>query len=180
MNRIVLLLSGPIGVGKTTVSDALVEAGFSKIRSGKYLESRAQASGRSCDRTSLQQLGDELDAETDYRWLIDAVAVPTIEAAKGSHLWLVDAVRKRRQVEHFRSRFGASVRHLHLIAPESVLKERYDARIAAGGEYAGNTSYDIAARHPNEVAARALVEIADVVCDMTELAAADIVKLAAL
>jgi hypothetical protein len=36
--------------------------------------------GRTIDRPTLQELGDRLDLETDYRCLIDEVAVPAIAA----------------------------------------------------------------------------------------------------
>jgi adenylosuccinate synthase len=117
--------------------------------------------GRTIDRLTLQELGDQLDLETDYRWLIDEVAVPAIASRPTQERWLVDAVRKDRQVAHFRHEFPGRVIHVHLTADEGVLRERYDARLRAGDDYQGNKSYDTAIRHPNELAARSLREIAD-------------------
>jgi ribose 1,5-bisphosphokinase PhnN len=77
-------------------------------------------------------------------------------------------VRKERQVAHFRHRFASAIYHIHLTAPEDVLRSRYESRLAAGGEYAGGISYDVALSHPNEVASRDLINIADLVVDTTD------------
>jgi hypothetical protein len=50
---------------------------------------------------------------------------------------------------------------------EEILRARYDARLVAGGEYEGGTPYDVAIGHPNEVASRGLIRIADHVVDST-------------
>lgn len=163
-----ILLSGPLAVGKSSVAAGLIESGaFLRIGSGSYLLKLAAERGLRTDRAALQTLGDRLDSETDYRWLVDDVAVPTIAGRPLHSQWLVDAVRKHRQVEHFRARFGASIYHLHLVASDEVLRRRYEARAAAGGEYAAGTTYDLAIAHPNEVASRALLDIADQVIDVT-------------
>jgi hypothetical protein len=129
----------------------------------------ARAEGIEPDRTQLQQLGDALDERSDYRWLIENVAVPTMARLPGQDRWLLDSVRKLRQVEHFRERFGACVTHAHFEAPEAILKTRYEARLAAGGEYHGGTPYETALDHPNERSARALRLVADVVLDTSVL-----------
>jgi adenylosuccinate synthase len=111
-------------------------------------------------------LGDELDKVTDYRWLICDVAQPAIKGTPAQTLWVVDAVRKRRQVEHFREAFGRAVYHVHFTAPEGVLRARYYGRQSEQGDQADLTSYDAAIDHDNERAARALIECADIVIDL--------------
>ena len=61
------------------------------------------------DRLILQDLGDSLDVATDYRWLIDDFARPAIELNPDQGRWIVDAVRKTRQIQHFREAFGDAV-----------------------------------------------------------------------
>ena len=62
-----VLLSGPIAVGKTTLADFLIrEFGFHRVRSSDYLKSLAAARGIRESRDVLQELGDELDYSTDY------------------------------------------------------------------------------------------------------------------
>jgi gluconate kinase len=160
-----LLLSGPVAVGKSAVARELIERHrFGSIRTGPYLSDLAKVKGLSASRADLQQLGDALDEETDYRWVVD-VAEDMVESAAFDR-WLFDCVRKRRQVEHFRSRYGRSVVHVHLTAPKEALQRRYEHRLLAGGEYAGNTPYATALLHPNEIASRALIDIANHVLDL--------------
>jgi len=166
---LLLLLSGPIAVGKSAIARELVEVhSFQTIRSGAYLAELAARLGRQISRAALQQLGDTMDEQTDYRWLIDNVAVAAVEANPRHERWLLDSVRKRRQVDHFRARFPDSIFHVHLTAAEHVLRERYTRRLSAGAEYSGDTSYETAVAHPNELAAHSLIDIADVILDVSQ------------
>lgn len=155
-----LLLSGAIGSGKTAIAHELIRAfQFVKIASGGYLISlippdELKEGGER--RRQLQELGDRLDEETSYRWIVDPVAVQALKGTPDVKNWLVDAVRKKRQVELFRERFGALIRHVHLTASEEVLRSRYAEK---GGDY------DAAIAHPNEVNARSLENLADLVLD---------------
>jgi hypothetical protein len=164
---ILLLVSGPMAVGKSAVAKALIEEHrFQSIKSSQFLRDMAKHRGLGESRTDLQALGDSLDELTDYKWLIDDVAVPAIEAKASQERWLLDAVRKKRQVEHFRTRFGKTVFHAHLSAPELVIEKRYNERLSAGGEHPGNTDYAAAKAHPNEIASRSLIEVADIFIDL--------------
>jgi adenylosuccinate synthase len=158
-----LLLSGAIGAGKSSVATALMGShGFRKIGSSDYLKSQIpinQLKEGDELRLQLQELGDRLDQETDYLWIVNPVAIQAIANAAGVTHWLIDAVRKKRQVEHFRHHFGANIRHVHIGAPEEVLRSRYGNK--------GN--YDQAIAHPNEVNARSLSEIADRTFDSSVL-----------
>jgi len=162
-----VLLSGPIAVGKTSVRQELLAAhGFDYVRSSAYLKALAEAQGQGDQREHLQNLGDRLDVETDYRWVLDQVARPGFAASPSQKRWLVDAVRKRRQVEHFRKAYSHRVLHVHLDAPESVLQKRYELRLVTTGDV---TPYQVATRHENEVASRSLIEIADLVLDASTM-----------
>ena len=156
----VLLLSGAIGAGKTEVAKEMTQTyQFIKIASSGYLVSLIppdELKEGNERRRQLQELGDRLDEETGYRWIVDPVAVQAVKANPDVKNWLVDAVRKERQVELFRERFQAPVRHVHLTASEEVLRSRY-------AEKAGD--YDAAIAHPNEVNARSLKKLADLVLD---------------
>lgn len=165
-----LLLSGPMRSGKSSVAQALKENhAFSGISSSGYLRSYAQQSGVNVERSQLQDLGDRLDVETDFAWVIDAVARPAVEAAATTENWLLDAVRKPRQVDHFRAQFPHLVKHVHLCAPEKILRTRY-----AAGRSAADPDYGVASAHPNEVAARSLGSIADETYDTAQASATDI------
>lgn len=166
--KAIVLLSGPIAVGKSSIAVALQDHhGFSRISSSGYLKGLAAKQGLGNERPILQRLGDDLDVLTDYRWLIDEVAKSTIQSRPEVSRWLLDSVRKQRQVEHFREQFGASVLHVHLTAPEDILRQRYESRAASAGNNQEATPYELAIGHPNEIAARQLIRIADHVADLT-------------
>lgn len=165
-----LLLSGPIASGKTFVSEFLKEHhGFEPISSGSFLRKQLVVQNEPIDRFHLQELGDELDRATDFFWLIESVAKPTIDARPHTHNWLLDAVRKPRQVELFRLHFADSVRHVHIVAPESVLQRRYAERGADSLE-----QYQAIVSHHNEQSARSLACLADKVVDTEALDVFDI------
>ncbi|MFT4510340.1 AAA family ATPase [Caballeronia sp. 15711] len=165
-----LLLSGPMRSGKSSVAQALKENhAFSGISSSGYLRGYAEQIGVIVERSQLQDLGDRLDFETDFAWVIDAVARPAVEAAPSTENWLLDAVRKARQVDHFRAQFHHLVKHVHLCAPEQILRTRYVAERSAA-----DPDYGVAIAHPNEVAARSLCSIADEIYDTTQTLATDI------
>jgi adenylosuccinate synthase len=63
-------------------------------------------------------------------------------------------------VELFRLRFGGVVRHVHIVAPESVLEQRYAARGASLLD-----EYQVSVQHTNEQSARSLAGFADKVLD---------------
>ena len=170
-----LLLSGAIGAGKTSVANALSESFyFEKVSSSGFLRSlfdEDELKKGDEGRRQLQELGDQLDIETDFLWIVDPVAVNAISEHPLVNRWMVDAVRKQKQVDHFRNYFGTSVRHIHLTAPEDVLRARHADRPG---------DYDAAIIHPNEVNARNLESVADLVIDTSSskssLIAAQILK----
>ncbi len=167
----VLLLSGPIASGKTSLADELIARhGFKRLRSSDHLKAVCLQQGLDVSRSSLQQLGDRLDQETDFRWLIDEVAQPQIVAEPSQGRWLIDSVRKERQVAHFRSTFGSDVTHVHVWASEEVLLQRFEGRRNSGSHSEGSTEYAAAISHPNEVSARALLKIADLAINLGEIA----------
>lgn len=167
-----LLLSGASGAGKSSVAKELEESfQFRRISSSTYLRSYAQALDPCGEKHQLQELGDRLDEETDFAWVIDDVAAPAIESDPQQPSWLVDAVRKPRQVQRFRRRFGRYVRHVHLSAPEAILEARYAAQAKPE-----DTLYAEVIAHPNEVAARALERDADQVFDTSQLSPAKIAQ----
>ncbi|WP_159447393.1 AAA family ATPase [Novilysobacter spongiicola] len=156
-----LLISGPIHVGKTTLAKELQDSfGFEKISSSRYLATLLPAdvaNDNERSRKLMQEIGDRLDRQTDFRWLVDEVASRRIDASPETGSWLIDAVRKPRQVTHFRSQFQC-VRHVHLTAPEGVLRSRHKDT---------PEHYTQAVLHPNEVSSRSLGAIADLTLDTT-------------
>lgn len=165
--RTLLLISGPIAVGKSAIANELIQGhGFHAIKSSPYLRAKLKAAGLQDSRTNLQDVGDRLDHETDFTWLIRDVASPLLTRNSDVDRWLLDAVRKVRQVEHFRATYGDSVHHVHLTASEDVLKERYETRRAASPDPLTIQAYEETIEHPNERASRSLQEIAQTIVDV--------------
>lgn len=178
--RVLLLLSGPSAVGKTTISNALQEQlGFLKVSTSSYLKQTAIDLGLPSDKGTMQLLGDELDEETNLTWVADAVALPAFEQHSQTERWLLDSVRKHRQVEIFRERYGDAVLHLHLNAPESLLRARYEDRRASNRSHADDPHYDEVIVHPNEISSRSLGSISDRCLDVSSAPLEEIVGLVA-
>lgn len=166
-----VLLSGAVTAGKSSLAAALVgNHGFRKISTSGYLTETAAAQGLENRREILQSLGDRLDEETDYSWPIN-VAKRLIEDGQHDGPWLLDAVRKDRQVLHFRGAFGR-VLHVHVTAHEVVLRARYLVRQGSKDSRDAQGTYDDLVKHPNEVSSRALQFIADLVVDSNSKSAA--------
>jgi adenylosuccinate synthase len=106
-------------------------------------------------------VGDQLDAESDFAWVSDIIARPQFEAYPNIDRWLIDSVRKPRQVEILKRNFGGAVFHLHLDAAEDVLRRRYDDR-AAKSISGTETAFDDVIAHENERIARSLTSISDI------------------
>lgn len=167
-----LLLSGASGAGKSSVAKELEDAfQFKRISSSGYLRAYGATLKDGGEKQQLQNLGDSLDIETDYAWIVVDVAVPSITASPEYKYWLLDAVRKCRQVEHFRNQFGQAIRHIHLSAPEETLRQRYNERAKPD-----DTPYEDVIRHPNEITARSLGNIADCIIDTSQLSPKDIAQ----
>jgi adenylosuccinate synthase len=167
----ILLLSGPIGAGKTELADRLEKRdGFRRVRTSQLLTKRIQETGRSTlRRDELQSFSDHLDAETDHRWVFDSFER---EAEKSANRWMiVDSIRKPRQILPFRSHYNWRVTHIHLTAPPAVLKERFEQRSRSLDQ---GISYQAATGHAVESFESELRHEADLVIDSSLCDADDV------
>ena len=176
----IVLLSGPLAVGKTAVASILTEKyALKKISSSAQLRAVALDRGLEATRGNLQKIGDSLDRETNFEWLVDPVACNHIASDPFQSSWFIDAVRKPEQIAHFRARFP-KVFHVHLSADEDVLRERFLGRARVGDDVETGGSYEQSVRHANEQSARSLGALADLVLDLVAItpddAAAAIVR----
>src|SRR5262245_42968900 len=123
--RIIVAISGTIGVGKSAFAEALVARFEAKrVSTRQFIIDRL---GTPNERGALQAAGAKLDDETDGEWVAEAVAKVQGESS-ASAILLVDSVRIAKQVEKLRQRFGGTLLHVHLTASHETLSARYLAR----------------------------------------------------
>src|SRR5690348_7924443 len=111
MARMIVLLSGPVSSGKSTLADALIQqAGFELIKTWEMLTERAPEVAR--ERSALQKLGEQLDIDTKGDWVAVDLSRRARTLAEQAMI-VVDAVRIPGQVEAVRRSFGSRVIHVH-------------------------------------------------------------------
>lgn len=159
--RRVILLSGPVSSGKSTLAKRLTERyGFTVVKSHDVLMTEL---GKDLgDRTRLQRAGTRLDKRTEGRWLSNAVARAMSEDERDMVDLVIDAVRIEQQAQGFRDAYGRRVLHVHVTASDETLKERHANRPSKFTEPA---TYESVAKDPTERRARKLHRIADLVVD---------------
>jgi adenylosuccinate synthase len=132
----IVVLTGRTCNGKTHLTRSLNEEfGYEVVDTSALLIADAESRGLPQDRIALQKLGDQLDQETSFRWVFDAVVART----KSSRTPMVgDCIRNAGQLAHFRQSTDLDVVHVHLYAPDAVLEERFKKRSASasGGDTA--------------------------------------------
>ena len=171
MFRRLIVISGPVGSGKSVLADTLVKT--YNLRAIKTRELILTMTKVKNERAALQAAGERLDAKTGGRWVADAVARHA-ELFPDSVEVLIDSVRISKQIDALRDKFGARVVHIHLTASDGELARRYKTR----GSRSGTELKDYAAvtvnkteRQVNQLATSADISIdtdrcteSDVVC----------------
>ena len=160
MARHVLLLSGAISSGKSTLARGLADRfGAVHIRSRQLLLARLPDIHE--ERADLQTAGASLDAATNGRWVAEDVSAAAVTQSDDVIL-VVDAIRIPAQISAFREIFGPRVVHIHLLAPDTALETRYRERKGTTVEFASHAD---ASKDPTEAAVGTLASLADVVID---------------
>lgn len=167
MAKLVVLLSGSISSGKTTLAEGLHgNFGVSVLKTKNIL--RELASKRSqaveSERRAMQLFGEKLDRQTEGAWVRDSLAKFVRQLADDAVV-LVDAVRIPEQIAAIRQA-NFRVMHIHLKAPTRVLAERYKTRGRA--DFKELQSYSQAEQNKTEKRVARLESIADIVIN-TEL-----------
>jgi adenylylsulfate kinase-like enzyme len=128
--RLVVAISGPVRSGKTTLAERLAKKLHAEfVRTKEILIYEYGPDSRVRLRRNLQDLGEQLDRETDGRWVASAV----VRRSSSLHPKIpivIDAVRIQRQLDWLRRVPELQVVHVHLDAPLATLTGRYEAGAA--------------------------------------------------
>ncbi len=157
--RLLIAMSGPVGVGKSSFADALAKLhGAERVSTRKWIIDKT---GCANERGALQAAGDLLDEQTGGGWVADAVAAHP-HADLPTAVLLLDSARIAGQVDALRERFGDRVLHVHLTADDDTLESRYAHRPAELKEFA---TYAEVKLNGTEAAIGDLAAVADLVLD---------------
>ena len=156
----IVLLSGSVASGKSTLASLLSERfGFEVVKTWQLLKTVKPDVPQ--DRESLQALGEELDKKTGGQWVVEEL--DKVVRTKTEALIVVDAVRIQGQIDFVRRGFGASVKHIHLEAPNETLAKRYKTR--TGKQIKEFDSYEEVLKNETEREVPKLADTADIVVD---------------
>jgi adenylosuccinate synthase len=115
----VIILSGKVGSGKTTVASKLAaEFGVELFKTRRFLKQLAL--NTPAEREALQTFGEKLDRKTGGGWVERGVR-EFADTLPSSAVILVDAVRVIGQVRALRKAYGRRVFHVHLDASDEEL-----------------------------------------------------------
>jgi adenylosuccinate synthase len=126
MAKLIVLLSGPVSSGKSTLAQLLSrQFGFVVVKTWELLKEHAPDT--SMERAALQELGEKLDRDTGGGWVLEALA-RRVAALGDDAKVVVDAVRIAGQIDAVRKGYGPRVAHVHLAAGVPELEKRYKHR----------------------------------------------------
>jgi adenylosuccinate synthase len=172
MARTVLVLSGEVGAGKSTLAHRLVERyGAHRISTHELLSARLGERAVE-ERGALQDAGERLDRRTKGSWVREE-AQPVIDRLPLDAVVIIDSIRIKRQLDAIREAYGRRVTHLHLKAPLEELERRYASRRSISG-FQEFERYDQVRANKTESHVRDLADDADVVIDTASCTPLDV------
>lgn len=126
MAKQIVLLSGPVASGKSTLCGSLVERfGVHLVKTKDLI---ANLAGEiEYERGAMQDYGEKLDRRTGGAWVCQEL-IRIAELLPDDAVVVVDAVRIPGQIAAIRKAYGPRVFHIHLEAPEDVLTKRYERK----------------------------------------------------
>lgn len=163
MPKLIVLLSGRVCAGKTTLARRLTSA-FADKFNVKHVKTfdflKRLGSEVALERTALQQFGERLDRRTGGAWVCEEL-LRDEQNYDDDAIVLIDSVRILGQIDAIRKAYGKRVIHIHLDANLSELKTRYAKRKSK--EITELASYDDVQKNKTERNVPKLAKVADVV-----------------
>lgn len=127
---LVVLVSGPVAAGKTSLVRELERGyGFDRFGTREFILTLLPKT--ELTRAALQAAGDQLDAETNGRWVAEGLVARMRDSDVPQRV-AVDSVRITAQVEAARAITFITAYHVHLTASLAMLAERYGNACSPG------------------------------------------------
>ena len=159
----IVLLSGPVASGKSTLCRALEERLGAKVVRTRELLARNLSRAGGPGRKDLQSEGERLDQLTGGVWLCEELQFVLNQDGAETTV-VVDAVRTLDQARFIREIYGHDVAHIHLTAPVETLSKRYATRSSHDGQPELSTYVEVR-RNDTERAIDNLQADADIIVD---------------
>ena len=158
----IVVLSGPIGAGKTALAERLVEKYDVRVIKTRDLI-RKQLPQVKEERAALQKAGEKLDKADGGAWLKNALVRfidDNVGGPAATGFFVIDSARIPGQVRAVRDAYGTAVHHIHLDASDAVLAQRYAQRGTKTKEF---ERYEDVRKSKTERRVRELADVADTV-----------------
>jgi adenylosuccinate synthase len=129
MSAHLVVLSGRIASGKSTLSDELVSLlGAKSLSTSALLRKRAARMGLELtSRSEFQQFGRNQDVSTEGQWIVEEIS-DALALLQPTEVVVLDSIRQQSQLSALRQHFGRAILHVHLIADEDTLDLRFAQR----------------------------------------------------
>ncbi len=129
--KIILVLSGEICSGKTTLAKNLVEQydfKYCETKAGLPLFLNKKLKNKPLDRTLLQKYGEELDTKYDGNWVLRYFSQLFENDFENHNFYVIDSCRIDNQIKHLRDAYSFIIYHIHLKASAKSLEDRFYKR----------------------------------------------------
>jgi adenylosuccinate synthase len=129
--KVILVLSGEICTGKSTLAGKLAERfdfKHCKTKEGLAYLADKKLKGAIPDRDFLQKYGQQLDNKGGGKWVLEYFQHLFQKEFDNHNFYIIDSVRILNQIKHIRDAYSYFVFHIHLEASKQSLQQRFYQR----------------------------------------------------
>ena len=166
-NKIIVVLTGEIGSGKTSLAQNLVKSfNFTILKTRDalfYYSKDFRRKTHEDDRMFLQRVGEAMDKKTSGKWVVDYFQKEILNTNR----IIIDSVRIAEQIEAFRKSYGyQNVIQIHVNASEETLEKRhFERNNLPFDDLKAMLEYKTYKQNATEMGVRNLIADADLVID---------------